>query len=360
MYKIPYKQNLPWMQDRTIFLTRHGSHAYGTNIPESDEDFRGIAIPPKEVLLGILDKFEQSEYKDPDLVIFALQKFIGLAADGNPNAIEILWTDPEDHLIKTEVGERLVAAKELFISSRIRYTFGGYAMSQLKRINSHHKFLRNPLTSPPKREDFGLNPVADIVKGQMDAIKAHVDAKMKTWDIDAYIGNGENDLATRVYLTQKVEDIISDIGASKDDLWKYAAKSLGYDTNFIALLDKERQFINAQKEWNNYQHWVSTRNPKRAKLEAKFGFDTKHGMHLVRLMRMCQETLKTGKVFVKRPDKDELLEIRNGKWTYEQLIDYARKQELILDNLYNTSSIPRAPNRQAINKLCINIVESML
>jgi len=45
-------------------------------------------------------------------------------------------------------------------------------------------------------------------------------------------------------------------------------------------------------------------------LEAKFGFDTKHAMHLIRLLRMAREILETGVVHVKRPDAEELSAIR--------------------------------------------------
>mgnify|MGYP001607055563 CR=1 FL=1 len=46
----------------------------------------------------------------------------------------------------------------------------------------------------------------------------------------------------------------------------------------------------------------------------------KHAMHLVRLMRMCKEILITCEVVVKRPDREELLAIRNGAWSYYKLI----------------------------------------
>src|SRR5579883_1842183 len=110
MTDFPYTGNLPWLRERTIYLSRHGSHAYGTSGPNSDLDLRGVAIPPREYLHGYLRRFEQAEQKgDPDLVIFALSKFLGLAADCNPNVLEILYTDDSDHLLVTPLGERLLA-----------------------------------------------------------------------------------------------------------------------------------------------------------------------------------------------------------------------------------------------------------
>ncbi|AEZ66297.1 hypothetical protein phiTE_131 [Pectobacterium phage phiTE] len=39
---------------------------------------------------------------------------------------------------------------------------------------------------------------------------------------------------------------------------------------------------------------MKNRNAARHELEEKFGYDTKHAMHLVRLLRMSQEILETG------------------------------------------------------------------
>lgn len=75
----------------------------------------------------------------------------------------------------------------------------------------------------------------------------------------------------------------------------------------------------AQTQWRHYNDWLKNRNPARSDLEARFGYDTKHGMHLVRLQRMALEILTTGTVHVFRPDRDELLAIRDGAWTFDEL-----------------------------------------
>ena len=49
--------HMKWMDRGTVLLVRHGSHAYGTNTETSDEDFKGVAIPPKEYFLGALKRF---------------------------------------------------------------------------------------------------------------------------------------------------------------------------------------------------------------------------------------------------------------------------------------------------------------
>ena len=80
-----YHGALTWVPQRTIFLTRAGSHAYGLATPESDLDLRGIVIPPKGYFLGFWHRFEQAESTDPDLVIYDIRKFFHLAAACNPS-----------------------------------------------------------------------------------------------------------------------------------------------------------------------------------------------------------------------------------------------------------------------------------
>jgi len=111
----------------------------------------------------------------------------------------------------------------------------------------------------------------------------------------------------------------------------------------------------ALKQWKQYWEWKTNRNEKRAALEAEHGFDSKHGMHLIRLMRMGIEIMSGQKVQVKRPDREELLAIRNGKLSYEELIALAEEYERQLDELYEKSDLPHAPDIARINELLIGI-----
>ena len=45
--------------------------------------------------------------------------------------------------------ERLVEVRDSFLSKRAKHTFSGYALSQLKRINTHYRWLKNPPPAAP-------------------------------------------------------------------------------------------------------------------------------------------------------------------------------------------------------------------
>jgi hypothetical protein len=121
---------------------------------------------------------------------------------------------------------------------------------------------------------------------------------------------------------------------------KYIVKYLAEDYK----LAKEKHY--------NYWNWKNNRNEKRSALEEDFGYDTKHAMHLVRLLRMGEEILSGQGVIVKRPDAQELLDIRAGQWSYEELLAYAEtKDELIRGELYKNTSLPKTPNIKLASKV---------
>lgn len=123
---------------------------------------------------------------------------------------------------------------------------------------------------------------------------------------------------------------------------------------------QEEQYKGALRRWNQYLGWKKERNPTRAELEEKFGYDTKHAMHLIRLLRMGVEILEHGIVLTYRPDCAELMQIRNGLWPYDDLIKYAEDMDLKLQKLYDTSKLPHAPNAEKIDKWLIQTTRDFL
>lgn len=340
-------------------MVRHGSHAYGTNTASSDEDFKGVVIAPKESYLGFKKQFEQLTLSapKPDTCVYEIRKFFSLAAACNPNIIEVLHVDPEDRILVNVVGEKIFDNKDKFISKRVRFTFAGYAKSQLARIETHRKWLLNPPQKMPLRSDFELQPKTLIPMDQLMAVKAEINKELERYNL-GFLDDLREDQTIAVH--NAMRDVLSELKITKDDQWMSAARKIGMQENFIAYMQKERQYEGRAREWEQYNNWKAERNEARAELEAKYGYDTKHAYHLVRLIRMCGEILETGRVIVKRPDREELLEIRNGAWTYDKLIEWAKTEERKLDAVCARSKIPAEPDMAFLERLCIEIIEMML
>lgn len=351
-----YTGSVPFVHTNTILAGLHGSRAYGLATETSDVDIKGVCIGPKSNYLGFCFNFEQAEGKEPyDLVIFELRKFFRLAAACNPNIIEILFTDREQLFHVTPLGQKLLDNKEKFLSLRARHTFAGYAKSQLARINTHYKWLKNPPTTKPERQDFELGPNSVIPTEQLGAAQTEILKKIESFDFDWSL----LEEADRISLKGSISKFFAEMQLTDDAVWVRTARTLGFDDNFIEVLKKERQYKAKKDEWDQYQNWLKTRNPKRAELEAKFGFDAKHASHLVRLLKMCREIVETGQVHVKRThDREELLAIKNhGIWTYEQIVDWADTQEKEIARLAKTSKLPEKPDMKFLDDLCMEIIQ---
>ena len=305
---------------KIILETRVGSHAYGTNTPESDEDFKGVAVPPLDSYLGFQNHFEQQEETKQttgrDRVIYNIRKFFDLATDCNPSIIEVLFCDPQDVVLSSLEGDYIRSIGKHFLSKKAKHTYSGYAIAQLKRIRTHRSWLINPPKQPPSRQDLGLPPMPEISKDEIGTINALLEQ------------------------SSSYKELVP--------------------SKWMETLEKEKQYKNLTEQWKQYNNWVNTRNSARAVLEAKYGYDTKHGSHLVRLLRTGMEVLQLGEIFVRRPDAAELLAIRNGAWSYDQLEAYTTLAEEKLNELYATSSLPDKPDRQFLNDKCIEIICSVL
>ena len=351
-----FNKDISWLKDNTIYLARHGSIAYGTNTASSDEDFRGICIPPKNYYYGY-KTFEQAELRapNPDTVIYEIRKFFKLAMDCNPNALEILFVDHSDILYIDSLGEKIIENREMFLSKKVKHTMTGYAISQLRRIKSHKKWLMNPPTKPPSREEMGLISSTLIPADQLMAVQAEIQKELDRAQFD-FMDHLEE--STKIGIRTAMSEMLAELKITSEDHWMAASRKIGLSDNFIEIMRKEREYNGRKKEWDSYQLWKTNRNPARAAIEEKYGYDCKHAYHLVRLIRMCEEILTTGKVIVRRPDRQELLEIRNGCWSYEQLIEFADGKEKHLNEIYNTCNIlPKVPDKEYLDNLCISLVE---
>jgi uncharacterized protein len=161
-------------ESTVILETVYGSRAYGLAGPGSDCDRRGVFVPPPETVHGYLPGAEQVE-PEAERVLYDVRKFFRLAAASNPTILEVLFTEPSDHLRVEPPGRRLLEARPAFLSKRAGASFGQYGLAQLRRIRTHRRWLLSPPGARPERPAFGLPDRRLLPKDQMGAAEALVD-----------------------------------------------------------------------------------------------------------------------------------------------------------------------------------------
>ncbi|RLC89123.1 MAG: hypothetical protein DRJ03_00780 [Chloroflexi bacterium] len=119
--------------DNPDLLIIAGSRLYGTSTPESDHDYRGFVVPPFEYLAG-LGRFEHRVIREPDTVIYSLQRFIELLIMGDPVCYEILFAPEANIIERTAIGVALLRSRELFACKRFARRISGYAQSEWRKV----------------------------------------------------------------------------------------------------------------------------------------------------------------------------------------------------------------------------------
>ena len=339
---------------KMIFKCVAGSHLYGTNTPQSDVDERGVFIPDCRYFLGFMNRIEQFEDKNNDITYFELRKFLHLACENNPNIIELLFVPTNKMILCTKEWEEIIENRNYFVSKKSKFTFTGYAHSQFNRIKLHRRWLMSPPTKKPERKDFGLlDNSRSLSKDQIGAFNVLLALKLET--IKEF-----HPLKEQIELMNETYDFKTLCKQFLDIDPKALQAIIPINDEFIDILQRENKYAVHEREWNQYQTWKKNRNPERAKLEEKFGFDTKHGSHLLRLISEGEELLTTGFITFPRPDSKFLLEVKNGKYKYEELEDLLEKYDEKFNEFYETSPLPRSADRNKIDELCIKLVKSNL
>lgn len=313
--------------DNICMLALGGSWAYGTNVETSDVDIRGCALNKKsEILTNV--KFEQVTDKDTDTTIYSFNKLMHLLSNCNPNVIEILGLKPEHYLYLSEEGKELLNNSSLFLSKRAFHTFGGYAYSQLRRLDN--KAARK--LDQPEQENHILNSIKNS--------QLTFDEKYLEYDEDSiklYIDDAVNE--------EFDKEIFMDIHLTHYPLRDY--KGMWSEMNNIV------------KEYSRLGH----RNEnaiKRGKL-------AKHMMHLIRLYMMCDDILLDGKIITYREkEHDFLMDIRNGKFLddndqpTDEFMDIVEVYQEKVAKSYEISDLPHSPDYNKINKFMADINERVI
>lgn len=389
-------------------IVRHlaGSHAYGTSTPTSDTDYRGIFTADPHYVLTPFYNVETVELSgEEDTVYHEVGKYMQLLIGQNPNIIETLWVDDSDIEFRTPQYNLLRSYREDLLSSKCMFTYSGYANSQLKRLKGHHRWLelmeagklqirelftKQLLTSEQLRNHFEGDILDSIQVPFIESVQ--FDKVEYDWVevLDVLNDNKYHEARLMCNIPFMEYEFANVVIPNGGDIKKFrhshcAIRAKGssnvyhlhtvpgcdlydgrgsiidnhvtdVDGNCVAIVEVNTGVRSTQQaKWTNYHDWRNNRNVSRSALEAKHGYDTKHASHLIRLLKTGIEILYNGEVSVKRPDAQELLDIRNGSLTLTELLAYSDMLEARCKWLYSNTKLPDSVHPSLPAKILIQI-----
>ena len=378
-----------------------GSHSQNLNGPDSDEDFHGVYFAPIETIIGLGDDY-QEEVSDEkhDETYHEFGKWMTLLSKGNPNALESLFV-PERLIVGDvhPVIKKVLDNRDKFISKEVVKALSGYAFNQIKKARGLGKKIVNPVTERKDVLDFcytfknqGSQPIKEFLA------EHHLDQKycglvnipnMKDvygvyydfaafWhfenisDHDRYWNyvlneNSENDENAIIdYLDYtKINDriinkdffhyggIVYPDDVSKSNEVRLSSIPKGEMPICFMTYNKDAYTCHC-REYKEYQEWVENRNQKRYSKAVEAGYNQKNMCHCIRLLTMAKE-ISEGKGFKlwRTDDRDFLMGIKNGDYTYEYLIEYAEKLLADVNENLPKSNLPDEVDKEFVNKLLI-------
>jgi hypothetical protein len=257
--------------------------------------------------------------------------------------------------------------RDLFISKKAYHTFSGYAFAQIKKARGQNKLIYNPepkdrptqidycwIIPSPYPDDPARMPGRPIpLKDSGIDLPQHHAAKLEhvpmTYRLYHY---GES--ARGVFRGEPATSQI--LVAESIPIADERPRFRGY------LIFNEDEYAQGVKRWQNYWTWIENRNDQRwiTQEAGQVDYDLKNMMHCMRLMFSCESILRHGMPRVKftGPDREFLMDVRRGKFIYDDLMKIVEEKMQLLEELYVSSTVRHEAARGEIDGLFSSIVDS--
>lgn len=311
---------------RTIFKTQFGSHVYGTNLPSSDLDYKSIFIPDVNSILlqrakGTIvkntkaDKNSRNTKDDVDDEQFSLHQYLKLLSEGQTVALDMLFT-PQKWWVDSSLEWETIRSNKEYLVHKGTSSFVGYTRQQAAKYGV--KGFRVA----------ALKHTLDWLDGQVSFIK------LKDTDVVNFVERINN------------EHISIALCKSPNNTEEPHLQVCNRKVPFHATVKYVREIFG--RIYNEYGN--------RARLaEQNEGIDWKALMHAVRVAREAEELLTTGKITFPRPEKDLLLQIRQGILPYKQVAEIIEQGLNKIEEAQNKSVLPISPDFDKIDQLVLDI-----
>lgn len=344
--------------ERSVMLLQciSGSKAYGLDTPQSDTDIRGVFCLPRVQYYGF-EYTAQVANASNDVTYYELKRYIELLTKNNPNILELLNTPPDAMLYRHPVME--LVRPQMFLSKLCLQTFAGYALTQVKKAGGLNKKIFNPIDKKRK----SIMDFCYIISGyQSVPLQEWLDTNgYKQADCGLVRIPHARDMYAIFHNSQLSRGCLSGIysGDTANDVTLSSVPERLAPLGIITF-NKDGYSIHC-RDHKEYWEWVDKRNDARYKgtLEHGKNYDAKNMMHTFRLLNMASEIATEHKVNVRRSDRDFLFKVRNGSYTYEDLLRMVDEKMGLIKEQYAGSDLPETPDEVAAQDLLVRMREEL-
>lgn len=335
--------------DCLLFDSVAGSHAYGTAREGSDEDRRGVFVAHRDFLLGG-GQIEQVSDERGDEVYYEVGRFVELLLKNNPNALEMLAM-PED-CVKFQHPLFSLLTPSIFLSKICARTYGEYAMGQIRKARG----LKKKIVNPQPEQALHLLDFCHVPQGQGSV-------PLLDWLYQQGYDPARCGL-TAVAHAPGIHAVYFDeshpyrglVSPKNPDALLYS--SVPRDATPVTWMHFNHDAFTAhRKAHREYWEWVAQRNEDRylTNIEHGRGYDSKNLMHTLRLLEMAEDIALHGELRVRRENHQDLLAVRAGEFSYEELLGRAEAQLVRVEQAFADCSLPDEPDHQAARRALLSI-----
>ena len=387
------------IEERGLLLYRYvrGSQAYGTNTPESDQDEGGIFIAPQEWIDGLgFDYAEEVSDDKHDTVWWELGKFMRLLCTSNPTVLEALFVPDDKVLYEHPIMTEIKKDRDKFITKACFKPFGGYATSQIAKAQGQNKKIhwdiqemtrKTPLDFCYTFKNQGSQNIQDWlaergldqkycglvnIPNMKDTYGVYYDFAafyhFENIDINhpnvvGFFGQSEFDS-----IKKRIENkefygyagIVHPDGKSNEV--RFSSIPKGEDP-ICFLVYNQNGYESHCRKYKEYIEWKEHRNKARyennleglEKDKEKF-YDSKNMMHCFRLLSMCIEVAEGKGILIDRThiDRDFLMDVRNRKYTYDELMGKLLELKARMDVAIEASTIRENIDVEYVNDILLS------
>ncbi|MDM1553132.1 MULTISPECIES: DNA polymerase beta superfamily protein [Chryseobacterium] len=338
-----------------LFEAISGSRAFGLATETSDTDIRGVYYLPKEDFFG-LNYIPQISNETNDITYYEIGRFVELLQKNNPNILEIL-ASPEDCILYKHPLMDLLKPED-FLSKLCKDTFAGYAISQIKKAKGLNKKILNPIDKERKSIldfCFILDGQGSVPLKKWLSEKGKVQEKCRLTAIDhtkgmfALFYDDSQALGYKGIIQHEEANQVSVSSVPKDEK---------PDAYLFCNLDAYSTYC---KDYREYWKWVKERNEDRYNANQTHGqnYDSKNMMHTIRLLQSCEQIFSNHSLQIRVENREELLDIKAGNWSYEALMEKAENLIESIEHHHSVSLLPESPDLDKTTKILVQIREQL-